>query len=128
MRSYNIKFPITDDLDLNNLFKMNYVTKDAYSSALLLLLLTEKGERYYDPDYGTNLLYYVFENDKSLVQVDIIADIKRSVERYIPNLTIQDVIFNYNNNDGNDNQLNIFIQFTYSEENFTESGNLTINF
>lgn len=127
MKSYSIKFPITDDTVLNNFFKMNYLTKDAYSSSLLLLLLTEKGERYYDPEYGTNLLYYLFENDKNLVQNDIVNDIKQSVSRYIPNMQIENIVFNYNNNDNDDNQVNIYIQFSYTEENFTETGTLTIN-
>ncbi|MFW5847351.1 MAG: GPW/gp25 family protein [bacterium] len=128
MKTLNIKFPIKDNNVTNSLFSMTNLTKEMYSSNLMLLLLTSKGQRYYDPDYGTNLLYYLFENDKKIVQQDVISDIKESVSRYIPNLTINDVIFNYNDNDNDENQLNLLIQFTYQEENFSESGNITINF
>ena len=61
MISYNIKFPLNDDVSTNTYFLMSKVTKDAFSSDLLLLLLTQKGERYYEPDYGTDLLKFIFE-------------------------------------------------------------------
>lgn len=128
MRTLNIKFPIKDNDVTNSLFSMTKLSKEMYTSNLLLLLLTSKGQRYYDPDYGTNLLYYLFENDREIVQKDVISDIKTSVGRYIPNLTIDEVVFNYKDNDNDENQLNLFIQFTYQEENFTESGNITVNF
>ena len=59
MISYNIKFPLRDDVTTNTYFQMSTVTKEAFSSDLLLLLLTQRGERYYEPDYGTNLLKYI---------------------------------------------------------------------
>lgn len=128
MRTLNIKFPIKDNDVTNSLFSMTKLSKEMYTSNLLLLLLTSKGQRYYDPDYGTNLLYFLFENDRDIVQKDVITDIKTSVSRYIPNLTINEVVFNYKDNDNDENQLNLFIQFTYQEENFSESGNITVNF
>jgi len=128
MKTLNIKFPIQDNTITNSFFSMTHTSKEMYSSNLLLLLLTSKGQRYYDPDYGTNLLYYLFENDRNIVQNDVITDIKNSVSRYIPNLTINDVVFDYKDNDNDENQLNLLIHFTYEEENFSESGNITINF
>ena len=133
MRSINIKFPLVDDSSTNSYFKMNKTTKEAFSSNLLLLLLTEKGERYYMPDYGTNLLKYVFDPGDNITANEIVQDLKRSVELYIPNLSISDVEFNwFDENDemveNTGNKLNIRIKFTYSEDAFNESGVLDINF
>lgn len=133
MRSINIKFPLVDDSSTNSYFKMNKTTKEAFSSNLLLLLLTEKGERYYMPDYGTNLLKYVFDPGDNITANEIVQDLKRSVELYIPNLSISDVEFNwFDENDemveNTGNKLNVKIKFTYSEDAFTESGVLDINF
>lgn len=132
MDSYNIKFPLVDDKLTNKLFKTNKLTKNGVSSDLLLLLLTRKGERYYNPEYGTNLLKYVFEQNTNLTALDIENEIKRVVKRYIPSLTIDSVTFNWNFDDeGNpisDNQLNVNIKFTYNEDAFSESSELDINF
>jgi len=132
MASYNITFPLNDDVATNSYFLMSKVTKDAFSSDLLLLLLTQKGERYYEPDYGTNLLNYIFEPNDNLNAGDIEQEIKRTVSLYIPALTINQVLFNWNTDNENqpisENQLNLNIKFTFSEDAFSEQGSLDINF
>jgi phage baseplate assembly protein W len=132
MASYNITFPLNDDVSTNTYFLMSKVTKDAFSSDLLLLLLTSKGERYYEPDYGTNLLKYIFEPNDNLNANDIEQEIKRTVSTYIPALTINSVTFNWLSDDeGNpisENQVNVNIKFTFSEDAFSEKGELDLNF
>ena len=132
MASYNITYPLRDDVSTNTYFLLSKVTKDAFSSDLLLLLLTQKGERYYEPDYGTNLLKYIFEPNDNLNASDVEQEIKRTVSLYIPALTINNVTFNWNTDDQGDpiseNQLNVQIGFTYTEDAFTENGQLDLNF
>jgi len=132
MASYNIKFPLRDDISTNTYFQMSRVTKDAFSSDLLLLLLTQRGERYYEPDYGTNLLKYIFEPNDSLTAKDVEQEIKRIVSLYIPALTITSVTFNWNLDDNGqpipETQLNVNVKFTYSEDAFKESGELDLTF
>lgn len=132
MKSYNIRFPLKDDNEKNTYFQLNQITKDAFSSDLLLLLMTEKGERYYEPNYGTNLLKYIFEPNDNLTAQDIEQELKRTVSLYIPNLTIKTVDFNrLTDAQGNaisENQLNVHIKFSYSEDAFTENGELDLNF
>lgn len=132
MISYNIKFPITDNLSTNTYFQMTQVTKEAFSSDLLLLLLTQKGERYYEPDYGTNLIKFIFEPNDSLTATDVEQEIRETVSSYIPALKITNILFNWNVDDQgakiSENQLNVNIKFTYTEDAFTESGQLDLNF
>lgn len=132
MITYNIKFPLNDDVATNTYFQMTRATKDAFSSDLLLLLLTQKGERYYEPDYGCDLLKFIFEPNDELTASDVEQEIKRTVSLYIPNLTINNITFNRNVDDqGNpisENQLNVKIKFTYSEDAFSEKGELDLNF
>jgi phage baseplate assembly protein W len=132
MASYNITFPLNDDVSTNSYFLMSKVTKDAFSSDLLILLVTQKGERYYEPDYGTNLLKYIFEPNDNLNANDIEQEIKTIVSTYIPALTINSVTFNWNTDDeGNsisENQVNVNIKFTFTEDAFTENGELDLNF
>jgi len=132
MISYNIKFPINDNLSTNTYFQMTQVTKEAFSSDLLLLLLTQKGERYYEPDYGTNLIKFIFEPNDSLTATDVEQEIRETVSTYIPALKITNIAFNWNIDDQgakiSDNQLNVNIKFTYTEDAFTESGQLDLNF
>lgn len=132
MNSYNITFPFTDDPTTNSFVSMNQVTKDAYSSNLLLLLLTQKGERYYEPDYGTNLLKYIFEQNDDLTASDVEDEIRNSVALYIPEVKISSVKFTWNEDEESqsisDNQLNVNIKFVYTEGSLNEEGNIDLNF
>lgn len=132
MKSYNIKFPLKDDTSKNSFFLMSQVTKDALTSDLLLLLLTQKGERYYEPNYGTNLLKYIFEPNDELTATNVEQEIKNTVALYVPTLKITKINFNWNYDDNgqpiSENQLNVNIQFTYMEDTFTENGELELNF
>lgn len=132
MNSYNITFPFKDDNETNSFIQMNTVSKDAYSSNLLLLLLTQKGERYYEPDYGTNLLKYIFEPNDQLTATDIEEDIRNTVGLYIPEVAINAVTFNWNETaDGQpipETQLNVNIKFVYTEGSLSEQGNIDLNF
>ena len=129
---YNIKFPIEDDVVRNRFFSMTTTTKNALASNLLLLLLTQKGERYYMPDYGTNLLKFIFEpNDDDTVD-DLKQDLNKTISTYIPQLTIDRIIFKRNEDiDGNpisESELSVKINFTYREDTFSETGEIELNF
>ncbi len=131
MISYNIKFPIRDDVERNYFLKMNTITKDAFASDLLLLLLTEKGQKWYDPNYGSFLVKFLFEPDDNLLQSDITKDIKETVSTYIPQLTISNVLFKKINSDDNDIEqhgVNVHIDFVYKEGIFEEQGEIDLNF
>lgn len=86
--SINIKFPIEDDVIKKTMVKVNILTKNAVSSNLMLLLLTEKGSRYYMPEYGTNLLKYIFEPIDDITIADIEDDIRTTVKHYISEIDI----------------------------------------
>lgn len=133
MKSINIKFPLSDDNEKNQFFQMNEVTKDALTSNLLLLLLTQKGQRYYNPNYGTNLLQYVFEPKDNLTISEVEREIKITVKEFIPELTITKVSFYSEGVDDTgdavgDNEIRVVISFVYSEDTFSDSGRLVINF
>lgn len=130
MKSINIKFPLEDDTEKNVLFKLNNVTKDALTSNLILLLLTEKGERYYQPDYGLDIRKYIFEPNDGRTQSDIEQEIRDTVKKFIPELTISSVQIEVGtDSEGfpiNDNQINIIVEFVYSEDVFSETGRLEL--
>lgn len=132
MKSINIQFPIKDDPATNNLFLLNYITKDALVSDLQLLLYTKKGQRYYMPDYGTNIEKFLFDPETKDTENKIIADIRESVRIYMPEIAINSVAFYTNQdvgyNDLEDNELRISIDFTYSSDVFSDSGTVVLSF
>lgn len=132
MKSINIKFPLEDDKDKNNLFMLNYVTKNALISDLKLLLLTQRGQRYYMPDFGTNLQKYLFQPQDNTTEEEIIADLRKAVREYMPEITITKVEFYTKQDEGytelQDNELRILISFTYADDVFSDAGQIELNF
>lgn len=133
MNTINIAFPLKDDKEKNSLFATNVVTKDALSSNLMLLLLTDKGERYYHPDYGTDLKKFIFEPNDQVTISSIQKDIKDTVKKYIPQLTINNIEFYTNEVDDNndplmDNEIKVVINFNYEENTFSDGGKLELSF
>lgn len=133
MNSINIKFPLEDDKEKNQFFEMNEVTKDALTSNLLLLLLTQKGERYYNPNYGTNLLQYIFEPKDTLTIDEVEREIKKTVKDFIPELTITNISFysdglDDQGNEISDSAIRVVVNFTYAEDTFSDNGRLELNF
>ena len=133
MKSINIKFPLGDDNEKNQYFQMNEVTKDALTSNLLFLLLTQKGERYYNPNFGTNLTQYIFQPNDNLTISEVEREIKITVKEFIPELTIKNISFYSDGNDDQgdpvgDSEIRVVINFVYSEDAFSDSGRLVINF
>ncbi len=132
MRFINIRFPLRDDTQKNKAFEMNIVTKEALTSNLLLLLLTKKGERYYEPNYGTNLLQFIFEPKDNLTINEIEAELKDTVKTFIPEVSITKIQFYEDFDDSGqalkENELRVVIDFTYSEDTFVEKGRLELNF
>jgi phage baseplate assembly protein W len=54
-------------------------------------LLTRKGSRYYLPDFGTRLYEFVFEPFDGLTFSAIEADIRDSIQKYMPNLLVNKI-------------------------------------
>lgn len=89
-RSININFPFKDSvkgffLDLND------NDSEAIKADLMHLILTRKGERLYLPEFGTDLLKYIFNPNDSKTQSEIKQEISQVVKKYLPNLQVNEV-------------------------------------
>jgi phage baseplate assembly protein W len=122
MKSINIKFPLEDDKE----------KKNALVSDLKLLLQTKKGQRYYMPEYGTNLEKYIFQPEDGTTEDEIIADLRKAVRDFMPAISINSVNFYTNVDNGYqellDNELRIKIKFTYTDDVFASDGEIELNF
>ena len=122
-KKLTISFPTKESPD-GFYFNTESVTSRAISSNLLLLLTTQRGERWYYPEYGTDLRKYIFEQNDDITESGIKNEIESSVARFIPKLTIDKI--NVTNEGENTILLDVF--FTYKDNYFSDSSALTIRF
>ena len=86
--------------DLSLSFAKNKVTDDllvkkedaAVKQAVLNILLTNKGERVYDSDYGSNIRTYLFEPLDFGTAGTIKDEIIRTLNNYEPRVTVDECI------------------------------------
>ena len=119
----NIRFPFYVS-EKGYFIDMNKQNKRAVKSNLMHLLLTNKGERLYSPDFGTDLKKYLFEPNIVSVQNDIRNEIQKAIDRYIPNLKVDrlEVI----PLEGQDHSVIVKLEYTITNGTFTETDFITI--
>ena len=123
-RYINIDFPFKDS-DKGFYFKLNSTNTDAIRSDLLHLLLTNKGERLYLPDFGSDLQKYIFEPNDSITHEQIKDNLNENIKRYIPNLIINDITFKNNNIE---ELIIVELTYTVTDGTFNSTDTVTLTF
>jgi len=85
--TYGINFPFIQS-EKGNYLKLTETTDEEIRANIVHLLLTRRGSRYFLPDFGTRLYEYIFEPLDGPTFSDIEAEIRDTVEEYIPGITI----------------------------------------
>ena len=123
-RFINIDFPFKDSPE-GFYFNLNATDADAVRADLLHLLLTNKGERLYMPDFGSDLKKYIFEPNDDVTHEQIKDNLNETIKRYMPNLIINDITFN---NDSVEELIIVKLTYTVTDGTFKNSDSVTLTF
>ena len=120
----NINFPFKDSvkgffLDLND------NDSAAIKADLMHLILTRKGERLYLPDFGTDLLKYIFNPNDSKTQSEIKQEISQVVKKYLPKLQVNEVTVTESVN--SEHAATVRIDYTVTDDVFEATDFVIIN-
>lgn len=124
INNIGLNFPFKDS---EKGYYLDMTTTDAEEirASLMFLLLTNKGERFMMPEFGSDLLKYVFEPNDSRTISDLKESINVTVGRFIPNLEINDIIIE--NSTLSDQLVTIRIEYTVTDGTYSQSDTLIIN-
>lgn len=90
-QKYGIKYPFTINNDDGFFVDLNTNLSDGVKSQLLHLIFTPKGQKLRDPDFGTDLIRYIFEPGDSSPFNAIKTEIASQVNKYIPSVEFRDI-------------------------------------
>lgn len=99
--------------DSNGIFALNYTTLSQVKYNLINLILTKKGERVMQPNFGCDIWRILFE---PIVEGQIDAEIERvvteAVNTWLPYINIDQILFDYDENDIDNHRINLELQFS----------------
>lgn len=114
----NIAIGVSIPFNGTPVYNSTYTTKDQINSNIINWALTNRGERYFNPNFGGNIRSFLFEQSPSLDQLhDFLTD---NLALLFPQVTVNDVEVNVND----DNSVGIII--SYSVGNTSDQVNIQI--
>lgn len=97
-------FPLNGDA----VFKPTYQTKDQIQANLINYLLTNRGERVFNPNFGGDLRTLLFENVENSTVEDLKQIIQEEITMYFPSVDIKDIEFQ---NKPDMNEINFILSY-----------------
>jgi phage baseplate assembly protein W len=111
------------------MFTVNYTTLTQAKDNITNLLMTKKGERVSQPEFGCDIWKVLFE---PMVDGDIDDKIETSiidsVSKWLPYITVDEIIVDYDDIDKDNNRIDVEINFSLtSNPNLRETVKVNIN-
>ena len=89
-RAVGFGFPLNG----NAVFVPTYQTRDQIKANLVNYLLTNRGERVFNPNFGADLRNLLFENVLDTTTEDLRERIQNDISLYFPEVQVRQIIFN----------------------------------
>lgn len=118
IQKYGIKYPFTTNNNDELYLDLNKTYSESIQSQVLHIIFTPKGQKLRDPDFGTNLINYIFNPSDTITFNDIKNEISIQLGKYVPFIEFRDISV-YNNEDG-DNSIVVIVEYGVKKGNKTE--------
>lgn len=88
---FGIKYPFTTKEFQNFFLDVNDDEKDKVRSEIMHVIFTPKGQRLREPEFGTDLIRYIFEPNDNITWTGLKNEITDAVQTYVNNVTLNDI-------------------------------------
>ena len=126
-KAIGVQLPLGGD----PLFKLSYTTEEQAISNLKNLILTRKGERPFQPEFGSDVYSLLFEQMSSTLSSDLENSLRADIKFWLPYIIIDDVTTT-SLEDSNRVEISLKVRVTENGANtqitifVTEQGNVSI--
>lgn len=107
----------------NTAFTQTFQTSEQVKSNIKNLLLTKKGERILQPEFGSGLQELLFEPNVDDFEGRIEDTINESLEQWLPYVTAEEILVDSSNTLRDNNRINVSVKFRIG--NNTDLGEVT---
>ena len=121
---FGIKYPFRRD-DFQKFFvDANNSTKDKARSEIMHIVFTPKGQRIRMPEFGTDLIKFIFDQNDGLTWEAVKNEIRDSVSRWANNISLTDVQVVKNEED--ESEIFVRLDYNVSEGNKVTSDSIVV--
>jgi phage baseplate assembly protein W len=106
-------------------FQLNKSVTDSVKQNFKNLMLTVKGERIMDPDFGVGIHSFLFENYNQSTNQSIISEANTQILKYMPFINLQEI--KVTDSKTNNNQFYIYIRYSIQSLNVLDELNFTVS-
>ncbi len=125
-KSVGVTLPFT--IGNNGYFAVSYTTKEQIKSNLKNLILTNRGERLMQPEFGCNLRQALFEQIGPDTYSYIRGEIENQIQRWLPYIIINNLDVSSDATSRDNNRISVGLDYTlaYAGNNSRDSINITV--
>ena len=118
IQKYGVKYPFTIDNEDGYFLDLNKTFADGIKSQVLHVILTPKGQKLRDPEFGTDLVKYIFSPKDDISFNEIKLEITKQISKYVPQVEFRDV--NVFSSEENEHGIIITVEYSIKIGNKTE--------
>ena len=117
-QKYGIKYPFTSDNEDGTYLDLNDTFAEGVKSQVLHVVFTPKGQKLRDPDFGTNLIRYIYSPSDTITFNDVKTELTTQINKYVPSVEFRDVsIYNSETEEGG---IIVMVEYGVKRGNKTE--------
>jgi phage baseplate assembly protein W len=88
---FGIKYPFLADEETGYYVAANKTVAEKVRSQLMHIIFTPKGQRIRNPEFGTDLIKYIFDQNDGMTWEAVKTEVSESVTRWATNINLNDI-------------------------------------
>lgn len=109
-QKFDIKYPFTSDNEDSLFLDLNDTYEGKVRSSVLHVIFTPKGQRLRKPDFGTDLIKFIFNPNDGETLENIKSEIRESISKYVPGVSFDDISI-YDDENSNDHGKIVIVHY-----------------
>ena len=121
---YGIHFPFSTNNNEEIYLDLDESYTDMTKSKVLHVLFTPKGQRLRNPNFGTDLIKYLFDPSDNLTFNELKESIREDIKTYVPNVEFDDI--SIYTEDGDDNSRIVMVHYSVIKGEIREKTSVAV--
>jgi phage baseplate assembly protein W len=121
---FGVKFPFLADNHRHFYVAANETLADKVKSQLMHIVFTPKGQRIRNPEFGTDLIKFIFDQNDGMTWESVKMEVGESLKRWSTNLSLRDI--KVVKSEENESQIFVRIDYSVTEGNKVTNDSIVV--